>query len=395
MHKKKKILYLLTATFPYGTTRESFLETEIGYLSVFFEKIVIIPLSGNLSVIREVPPNCAVEYPILKSRFTPYLHLFSYRSFFLFCNDFFRKKVFLNIKRFKTWLIAYILTNNYLQSNQIRNMLHNIQQEDVVYSYWGKGGCYLAPIYKGKAQFVSRFHGEWDLWEESSGNYAPIRKQVAESLSLAIFISDKGETYFRKRYKCPTIVSRLGTTNTSSYCKKSRDGVIRILSCSTIYPLKRIPLIYEALQLIETNQIEWTHIGAGPNYENLKQQVRNTNKNIKVILLGQMSNQEVLSYYENNAVDLFINVSTNEGIPVSIMEAISYNIPVIGTDVGGTSEIVTSETGLLLSSNPTPTEIKEAILKIPTLNLTPRDYWEKYYNADQNYASFAHTISEL
>ena len=42
------------------------------------------------------------------------------------------------------------------------------------------------------------------------------------------------------------------------------------------------------------------------------------------------------------------------------MEEISYNIPVIATDVGSSSEIVTPETGLLISANPTLIEIKKA-----------------------------------
>lgn len=55
--------------------------------------------------------------------------------------------------------------------------------------------------------------------------------------------------------------------------------------------------------------------------------------------------------YSEHPVDVFINLSTNEGVPVSIMEAISFDIPIVATDVGGTSEIVTDETGILVSSN--------------------------------------------
>jgi colanic acid/amylovoran biosynthesis glycosyltransferase len=36
-------------------------------------------------------------------------------------------------------------------------------------------------------------------------------------------------------------------------------------------------------------------------------------------------------------------------------------IPIIATDVGGNSEIVTNDNGLLLSCNPNPIEIAEAI----------------------------------
>ena len=48
----------------------------------------------------------------------------------------------------------------------------------------------------------------------------------------------------------------------------------------------------------------------------------------------------MLDYYKNNIIDIFINLSASEGIPVSIMDAISFGIPCIATNVGGTGEIV-------------------------------------------------------
>ena len=49
-----------------------------------------------------------------------------------------------------------------------------------------------------------------------------------------------------------------------------------------------------------------------------------------------------------------------EGIPVSIMEAI-VSIPIIATDVGGVSEIVNEETGLLVNKNPNLDKIADLI----------------------------------
>ena len=58
---------------------------------------------------------------------------------------------------------------------------------------------------------------------------------------------------------------------------------------------------------------------------------------------------------------MFINVSSTEGIPVSIMEAMSFGIPVIATAVGGTPEIVNNENGYLLSKDPSAKELAEVI----------------------------------
>ena len=56
-------LYLFTSSFPYGNV-ESFLEDEILYLCEEFEKVEIIPLTGNVNIQREVPFNCHVNVPI-------------------------------------------------------------------------------------------------------------------------------------------------------------------------------------------------------------------------------------------------------------------------------------------------------------------------------------------
>lgn len=91
----------------------------------------------------------------------------------------------------------------------------------------------------------------------------------------------------------------------------------------------------------------------------------------------------------------FLNVSSSEGVPVSIMEAISFNIPVVATNVGGTSEIVTDETGILLSSDPTAEEILNALYSIESINVQPREFWKQKYNADTNYKEFVKVLNSL
>lgn len=57
-----------------------------------------------------------------------------------------------------------------------------------------------------------------------------------------------------------------------------------------------------------------------------------------------------------------MNTRDHKGVPVAIVEAINYDIPVIARDVGGNREIVHhSENGLLLRSNPEVNELASAI----------------------------------
>jgi hypothetical protein len=46
--------------------------------------------------------------------------------------------------------------------------------------------------------------------------------------------------------------------------------------------------------------------------------------NVKFEFKGSVSNTEVISFYQQNPVDLVLNLSSYEGIPVSLMEAIRF-----------------------------------------------------------------------
>lgn len=190
-------------------------------------------------------------------------------------------------------------------------------------------------------------------------------------------------------------VHYLGTINRDSYSKKENSKVFHLLSCSGMSHVKRIELILKMLENWKIGSILWTHIGCGPLWEEIKQQsinIESENPNVKINLLGKLTNREVHEFYRKNSIDLFINVSKSEGLPVSIMEAISYGVPVIATDVGGTSEIVNDKTGFLISSNPNIREIEKIIknyIELPRdkkelLKKNAKTFWEEKFDADKN-----------
>src|SRR5690606_35919751 len=83
--------------------------------------------------------------------------------------------------------------------------------------------------------------------------------------------------------------------------------------------------------------IQWHHFGDGPQMSLLEREKSEISiKNLTITLHGRVENSKIYDFYRYNPVDLFINLSSSEGIPVSIMEAISCGIPVVATNVGGT-----------------------------------------------------------
>lgn len=393
-----KTLYLFTNNYPYSTP-ENFLEEEILYLSNRFEKVVILPFVNHTDRMRPVPDNCEVIHiPLSKNRVKYSIcGLFHFRTVGVLIREFFRNHVFTSLKRFNAWAFSARCINNLLYNKKLKKVLDGVTKDDVCYFYWGIGQCLLSITLKGKVHLVSRFHGEWDLWEESYGGFQSLRTEVAHGLDKAVFISKKGEEYFKKRYPyASTAVFPLGTKDHGTQLESPNDGVVRVISCSKIYPLKRVPMIFEALNSITDYKIEWTHIGDGPDFEALKQKVKTEKKDhLTVILPGSMSNKKVLGYYSNHHFDMFVNMSTSEGVPVSIMEASSFNIPILATDVGSTAEEVPAQVGELIPENPTIKEITTAIRNLLTKSYSPREFWYNHYNADKNYNAFADMLYNL
>ena len=73
--------------------------------------------------------------------------------------------------------------------------------------------------------------------------------------------------------------------------------------------------------MIPDRPIQWTHIGGGKGFNALQQQLQQLPANLTVHLTGAITNREVIGHYLHHPVDIFVNVSASEGLPVSIMEA--------------------------------------------------------------------------
>jgi glycosyltransferase involved in cell wall biosynthesis len=65
-----------------------------------------------------------------------------------------------------------------------------------------------------------------------------------------------------------------------------------------------------------------------------------------------------------SAFDIFVLASWYEGLPVTVMEALTLGIPPVATQVGGTPEVITSGVEGLLVSPGRPDELSAAIASL-------------------------------
>lgn len=89
-------------------------------------------------------------------------------------------------------------------------------------------------------------------------------------------------------------------------------------------------------------------IGNGPEEESLKKHVRSLGIDKNIIFTGLIKN--VVPYYR--AFDIFTLTSLTEGVPMTVLEAMAAQTPVVATRVGGIPQIIAhGQTGMLVDSN--------------------------------------------
>jgi glycosyltransferase involved in cell wall biosynthesis len=125
---------------------------------------------------------------------------------------------------------------------------------------------------------------------------------------------------------------------------------IRYLLCVTrLSPEKGLPFLIQGLRILRDKgyDLELRLAGDGPIKKQLQTLVGNLGLSQKVHFIGFLSEGEIIQ--ELAQADLFVLPSFVEGLPVSAMEAMAVGLPVIATNIAGTSELIDDgKTGILV-----------------------------------------------
>lgn len=279
--------------------------------------------------------------------------------------------------------------------------------DDVVaYAFWGMGGGQALPWLRGVRRRVARVHG-YDLYEErAASGYLPARPYYYAKADRILAISEHGREYLRERFPSlartdKVVVSRLGVDGPDKLQRGGREDTVVLVSCSTLSGLKRVPLIGDSIAAFARaagRPVEWIHFGDGPERAAVEACIAGIPDNLAVTLAGRTANADVLRYYETHRIDAFVNLSTTEGVPVSIMEAIARDIPIVATRVGGTPEIVGEEhgTGRLVARDATAEDVAAtlaAVVDAPVGTFAPRVRWEAEFDVRSTGARAARLVT--
>lgn len=400
-----KKLILFTSSYPYGD-RETYLETEIKYLSQKFNRIVIYPYhyKNNNAEIRKVPKGVYVKKPLMPKRKTKKISIFI-KNFFksqsstLMLKEFLNKKVYLSKFKILRWMTVFVQIVIMRSSKEFNELMK--EEESIFYFWWGNNWSYLLSfnIKKNSNKYFVRLHGA-EVFHDRNNNFLPLSEYVFKYADTLLTISEILRTYLVKNYnikKSKILISSLGV-NFNMLNPSSNLKAVSIVSISNLIELKRVKLIIDILSEIEV-EVQWTHFGDGPLKRSLeKYSKEKLPKNIKYNFMGQKPNSFVMDYYRNTPIDFVINLSKYEGLPFSLIEAMSFGIPCIATDAGATREIVNDNNGILLPLNFDKNNLIREIEQVKSSKFRSKrilayNTWNDFFNADKNYSKLLEILN--
>lgn len=292
----------------------------------------------------------------------------------------------------------------------------DLSDEDslMIYSYWlyvtARVGILLSegPLAKWKPRVVSRAHG-YDINAAASPvNYLPARSRLLASLDAVFPVAEYSARRLRAEHPehAPKVgVRRLGVVPDGTTPTADRTSQV-IVTCSTIRPLKRLELVAEAIARLRADgrDVRWVHLGWGA--EKYASKLVGSSRRLlgdAVEFHGHIDNREIGEWYRAAGASVFVNVSTSEGVPVSVMEAMRAGVPVIVTDVGGTTELLPQGWPYVLDARCAAADLVVAlqeVLDLPedeyrTLSSSMGREWAERWNGDVVYRDFADELIEL
>ncbi len=238
---------------------------------------------------------------------------------------------------------------------------------DIVQLHSHYDGSYYYKMQKNKeVKFVVFLHSNGIPYDQElctypllpqSVYYKTIKKMLDNMISKATFmgfIANKGQSNFLKIYhnrsKYDTVVVRNGIDDLDQKQLAIYDSIknntksnfkYRLCTVGTISYRKGQRLIIETLHTLPEEILKEIHVdfvGDGPERPLLESTVVEYGLSDHVSFCGGVPNAEVYKHLAKN--NIYILMSKNEGLPISVLEAMRVGLPIISTNVSGIPECV-------------------------------------------------------
>lgn len=384
-----RCLVLLTKQYPFAKAEE-FIESEYEYMNKYYDKIFIFAtdVKSNAVITRNISKK-TVAIKISRSYIKEMMNKNKCQSQF-------------DMKSHIVYSKVYCILESHFIDNSDRI---------VFYSFWCNYNASVAvklhKKYK-KSIAISRAHYR-DLYVSlNEQNSLQRRTYLYDNLNMVFTSSLHGYRYLVKYYqnlKDKFQISYLGSIDFGENNNKSVE-CFKIITCARLVENKRVILVAKAIEkLVEKGVcIEWTIVGDGPKRDELRKFIYKKLPLDCIRNLGELKHDELIKLYMTEYFDLIINTSISDGLPVALIEALSFGIPILLTDAGPNVETVESgKNGFIIPNTSSYVELANAIehiIKLPydeykTMRNHSRKHWLSNFDARIVYNNFYKLLSSM
>lgn len=242
---------------------------------------------------------------------------------------------------------TYVLSEEELSFHQIYLRIRAIIKNgkfDVIHSHRYKENflAFFASLWLNSPLLISTLHGMPEHLSSPKAN-------LLQRLNLFLLARHFGHTVAVSNDIRDTLIEQFGFNKDNvmeihngislpllmNDCKDSSKCIIG--SAGRFVPIKNYPMMIEiAHRCSADSKVNFKLAGSGPELSKLQALIHSYGLESSFELCGH---QDFMSAFYQG-LDIFVNTSLHEGIPMSILEAMSYGIPVIAPQIGGIPEII-------------------------------------------------------
>ncbi|PXX25039.1 glycosyltransferase family 4 protein [Arenibacter sp. ARW7G5Y1] len=270
-------------------------------------------------------------------------------------------------------LLYFLLTKNYIKIVHIHSASYSSFRRKYIFYQ-------VCSFFQKKIIFHLHGGAFQEFYETANNQIASKIEGILNNVSCVVCLSNNWKVYYQKQFspKKIEIIPNIIDFNEKENLRatKTNDTLV-FLFLGLIDSNKGIWLLLDTLREHRNELIGKAIFNIGGNGETQKLQrlIKEYELEGVVIFIGWVSGEQKSKRLQE--ADVYLLPSYNEGLPISILEAMSYSLPIISTYVGGIPEVVSSENGILISPG-NKEELRAAINYFIELNR------EERYSLGQN-----------
>lgn len=221
------------------------------------------------------------------------------------------------------------------------HILHSHRYKENILSFL------ISMALREKVALISTQHGMPEFYDGSPSllrrlklqlNYRLLASKIDRTVAVSMDIKKSlVRDYGFQEKRIETIHNGIIVSEMSCHSKSKHDFVIG--SAGRFFPVKDYPFMVEVAKEVvaKTSKIRFELAGEGPMLGVVQGLIRSYELEERFALRGFL--HDASTFYQG--LDVYLNTSLHEGIPMSVLEAMANGVPVIVPKVGGLEELVT------------------------------------------------------